>query len=416
VSTRRRGAVAAVASLVLLGSPVAASPAVAAAPGLRIAPAPVFLSPDGDGRRDVAPVAFHLARAAAVTVVVRRGADVVRGPVRLGRLEVGRHAWTWDGTWADGRTVADGTYTVVVRATRDGRRERAAVAAYVDTVGDAGRLVTTRPTVYPMATAVSDSVHISYLREGWDAEEAASYGAASDPSLDVGLTVVDGQGRAVWHDRWSPEYLAQPGRGLTFTFPWYARGQGGAPLPAGSYAARVRVTDAAGNVSKFATPITVSHQQLQRTVWTSTVPAASATRYVPAGCGTLCTGGCTPTDSGRFPGGLSFVACPDPDKGTRAWFTAAPPVLASPADTFRVTATGGPSTPGGDDVGSLTGYVSVGPGDGSATTPWLSPSLDAPPYLPDRATPVAWGFATQDGDAFDVASFTVAYRYWVPVP
>jgi hypothetical protein len=90
-------------------------------------------------------------------------------------------------------------------------------------------------------------------------------------------------------------------------------------------------------------------------------------------------------------------------------------VTASPSDAFRVTATGGPATSGTTDVGSLSGYATLGPGDGSARTPWLSPGLVDPPYLPDQQAVAAWGFSTSGGDGFDVASFTVEYRYWVPV-
>ena len=144
------------------------------------------------------------------------------------------------------------------------------------------------------------------------------------------------------------------------------------------------------------------------------MPAASAERYVPPGCGALCEDRCGPVASDRFPGGLSFRACPDPDRGTVSWFSAAPPVRAAPFDTFRITATGGPTTPGADDVGSISGYQQVGPGDVTASSPWLYVDLDVSPYLPDQQGPVRWAFYTEHGDAYDVASFTIEYRYYVP--
>jgi hypothetical protein len=47
--------------------------------------------------------------------------------------------------------------------------------------------------------------------------------------------------------------------------------------------------------------------------------------------------------------------------------------------------------------------------------PWLYPELGAPPYLPGRQPAVTWGFSTSGGDSYDVAPFTVGYRYYMPV-
>jgi hypothetical protein len=398
-------------------APGAAGGEQAPGPTVRVASPTTSFSPNGDGRRDRAHVRFSLDRTATVSVVVKRDGHVVLGPERLGELGAGRHSWTWDGTRTSGRPVSDGTFSVVLRASRGGQHDRAVVTTYVDRVADRGRLVTTRPTVYPKASEVSDSVAVTYLREGWNAEEAASQfdgSFAPRPALDVALTVVDGSGGVVWRRTWVPAYSWRTDSPLTFAFAWHARGPGGEPVREGTYAARVRVRDAAGNVSRFSSPVAVSYQQLRAETWTSTMPAASATRFVPAGC-PGCHEGCTPVPSDRFAGGLSFRACPGHASDARAWFSAAPPVTASPSDAFRITATGGPATPGTTDVGSLSGYATLGPGDGSVRTPWLSPGLVDPPYLPDQQAAATWGFSTSGGDGFDVASFTVEYRYWVPV-
>src|SRR4051794_25593698 len=75
-----------------------------------------FLSPNGDGRRDVSPISITLKQAddATVDVVsvdgdrVRRLADgVAMGASRPLRL-------VWDGTGDDGRRVADGRYRLRV--------------------------------------------------------------------------------------------------------------------------------------------------------------------------------------------------------------------------------------------------------------------------------------------------------------
>ena len=83
-------------------------------------------------------------------------------------------------------------------------------------------------------------------------------------------------------------------------------------------------------------------------------------------------------------------------------------------DSWRVSATGGPTIPGDTDVGSLSG-VTMGPGDVTVTTPWRQVDLLNQPYVPDGAQPAVWSFSTDGDNEFDVASFTVEYRYYVPV-
>jgi hypothetical protein len=36
------------------------------------------------------------------------------------------------------------------------------------------------------------------------------------------------------------------------------------------------------------------------------------------------------------------------------------------------------------------------------------------PFLPDQETPVTWTFTTHGSNSYDVATFTVEYRYYVP--
>ena len=35
-------------------------------------------------------------------------------------------------------------------------------------------------------------------------------------------------------------------------------------------------------------------------------------------------------------------------------------------------------------------------------------------YLTDPTSPVQWGFSTSSGNSYDVASFTIEYRSYVP--
>jgi hypothetical protein len=53
---------------------------------------------------------------------------------------------------------------------------------------------------------------------------------------------------------------------------------------------------------------------------------------------------------------------------------------------------------------------------GSTTSSWLPVALAAHPYLPSGSQPVFWSFGTNAGHSYDVASFTVEYRHYEPVP
>ena len=81
--------------------------------GLTAAPTP--LSPNGDGRREQATVAFTLERAAAVTVKVYSGSKAV-GTLLSGRKTAGKVTLAWDGRLA-GAPLRDGVYRIRVDAT-----------------------------------------------------------------------------------------------------------------------------------------------------------------------------------------------------------------------------------------------------------------------------------------------------------
>ena len=180
------------------------------------------------------------------------------------------------------------------------------------------------------------------------------------------------------------------------------------------------VTDGAGNRRHAETDLRVSHAQLVEEVWTSTMAAAKAgwSDYYAGDPGCLgCYDTCLPVASERFPDGLSFRPCANPFMA--GWAQGAHlgidvPFAAAPVDHFRVTASGGPTTPGSGDVGYLDG-ITVGPGDASATTPWSAVDLVSEPFLPDRNRPAYWSFRTDASTSYDVATFSVDYRHYVPV-
>jgi len=369
----------------------------------------VTFSPNGDGRGDVARVPFRLTAAADVTAKVKVDGDVIVRTVVLGHLDKGDHVFRWDGRTGLGQLLPDGTYRVLLIAEAGSRRDSDWSEVGVDTVNCA-RLKTTRRTVYPRATVVDDLVQIVLVDCEWSSW-AAELGDVLQ--LETRLKVIDQRGKVVrdqvLHDQTTP------------TLTWDGRRQDGRPAPAGAYQAWVSSVDPAGNHGRFLATLRVSHEQLVERTQTYSLAAAEAGHYTPEfggcnGCGDFCA----PLSSARYPDGLSFRPCESPFLyGAHAYFAAYAPVdQAAPVDSFRVTAVGGPTTPGSTDTADLvvaeTLLTTTPVGDGSTTSPWSPVLLNAHPYLPTESTPVFWSFGTTTPSSYDVASFTVEYRSYVP--
>jgi hypothetical protein len=397
---------------------------VAAAPGAAVGePTPLvvagdndlYFSPDGDGKQDRARFEFSLSRTSAVRVLIRDDRERLVRNERLGSLEPGRHLWRWNGESTAGRVLPDGDYVIVVRAWSRQRSGEAWTATRIVTVPDAGRVVLSRPVVYPAATAVYDRLAVSYIRARYYVDEAEFPGYSEEvlPPTPLRTRLVI---KAPDSERVQVSYR----RAYRPSFFWSARDEEGNPLPPGTYALRVTVRDPVGHVRTIRRSVEVSSAQLAEQVWTATIPAAttspgSAPVYDPhcLGCGESCG----PVPSERFAGGLSFrqpcsIFTYWP---ARAYFGARAPVRPAPVDSFRVTATGGPTTPGETDVANFDG-IPMGPGDVAVSTPWTPVEPTRHPYLPDARQPMNWGFSTSMDNNYDVASFTVEYRYYAPVP
>jgi hypothetical protein len=396
----------------LLSAPV--GPATAAAPRddpelLRLADRDRFLSPNGDNVSDRARFELRLDERAYVSVQVRdREWQVVRR-LRLGVLPAGRHVWHWDGRSSSGEVLPDGRYALVLRAWGSERTGRVTTFAEVLTVPDAGKLVLSRPVVYPAATAVDDSLDVVYVRAGYQEEIRQYWMYYGMPvQLRTRLVISGSDGERVLDARW---------RGYRPAFSWSARSDSGQPLPAGTYRLLLTVRDAVGNVRTMRRAVEVSSAQLTERVSTTTIPAARAELgpgpiYDPGcnGCGEVCG----PVPSDRYAGGLSFRQPCSFGYAAVRYFGATAPVVPAPVDAFRVTATGGPTTPGDTDVAHFDALV-MGPGEATVTSPWEDVELKKHPYLPDADQPITWTVATYDENDYDIESFTVEYRYWVPV-
>ena len=375
-----------------------------------VTPNNVYLSPDGDGVADSARIPYRLDKGAGVRIRVYAGSgDVVRQVLRP-HQEAGDHAWRWDARDAAGSVVTDGSYRIEIRVTRGSRVRSDYVNAIVDVDGDHGRLLTSRPTVYPMAEAVDDTLLLTYLREGWNPTEDAfpgeDNGFAGRIPLRLRARLVSSRGTVVWQ-------AARRLAGMSSRITWDGRTTAGKAVAAGRYDARVKVTDAAGNATAFVQEVRVSHRQLRaETLTVHLDPSATArtSGVSPPGCNG-CGDYCSPVDSSRFPGGLSFATCWS--NWSYARFGLPLPFAAAPADTYRVTVTGGPPVAGGAGTGRLDG-IDMGPGDATVTTRWKAVDLGHHPYLPEQDLAATWEFSATP--EYDLASFTVEYRHYVEAP
>ena len=101
----------------------------------------LVVSPNGDGRKDTARVAFTLPKGDRTTVaLVTAAGDERRRLVDDRRLGAGRHRFQWDGRDDQGRVAPDGLYYVRVALRRQGRVATTKRAITVETTPPRPRL------------------------------------------------------------------------------------------------------------------------------------------------------------------------------------------------------------------------------------------------------------------------------------
>jgi hypothetical protein len=140
---------------------------------------PPAFSPNGDGVKDTATLAFTLTRRADVTLKVFKGTDVVRS-VSAGTLVAGVHEVVWDGTVSGGDGAASGAYDL--RVVADGAEAVTSVSLPVTLDRSMPRF-----TVPAQATAaLGKAARIAFMvRDAWS------------PTVKVTVTVTDSGGGAV---------------------------------------------------------------------------------------------------------------------------------------------------------------------------------------------------------------------------
>jgi N-acetylmuramoyl-L-alanine amidase len=193
-----------------------------------VAAIPDAITPNGDGQGDTAELSYSLSTAANVTVELSDAAGTVLGALQ-DRVwtTAGKHTLTLDGA-----ALADGSYTIVIRARTESSSEVVQTAALL--VSRTLGLVSASPSLFSpngdgrrdrldvhFALAAAATVTVRIVREGrW----------VATPLLDASL------GAGAQHVSWEGE-----------------RSEG--RLRDGAYEALVEVTDAVGTVS-FGVPFT----------------------------------------------------------------------------------------------------------------------------------------------------------------
>jgi N,N-dimethylformamidase beta subunit-like, C-terminal/FlgD Ig-like domain len=106
-----------------------------------------FFSPNDDGRKDRALIAFDLPKGDRVTVdVVNRNGDRIRRLIDGASFGRGGHRLGWDGRADDGTVPPDGTYFVRVTLRRQGRAATGARGIELVTTPPEPRLVSVSPS------------------------------------------------------------------------------------------------------------------------------------------------------------------------------------------------------------------------------------------------------------------------------
>jgi spore germination protein YaaH/flagellar hook assembly protein FlgD len=194
------------------------------APAIRPTAAPGAFSPNGDGQLDTTTLGWTSPEPVSGRVGVWKGKKLIRSWAVTNRA-----SWStaWDGRWADGRRVGDGTYVVRVDV-RDaaGNRRVAATSLVLD------------------RTAKGLAWAGDFLPQDGDALKPSSriaWNLARDAKTTLRIT--DAAGHVV-RTAWSGRVQRDGARGWT----WNGRRDDGSLVPQGRYLATLRVRSPFGTV------------------------------------------------------------------------------------------------------------------------------------------------------------------------
>jgi spore germination protein YaaH/flagellar hook assembly protein FlgD len=207
-----------------------------------------LLSPNADGRLDTVTVSLSVTGLDKWGYIVEPISGTTVGPaIRSGTVANVKPTWVWNGTDADGTTVADGTYRITLWAAdaSDNRAQRQFT-------------VTTDTTPIAMGSTVSPTT-ISPNGDG-RADSASLRWSAASTVTGTGR-ILDPSGAKVTF--WS--LVAGTSGGTT----WTGRNAAGSIVPDGKYTYRVTGFDPAGNATTRDLPVNVD-RTIASVAWSDT--------------------------------------------------------------------------------------------------------------------------------------------------
>ncbi|MFC6344734.1 hypothetical protein ACFP8W_22330, partial [Nocardioides hankookensis] len=313
------------------------------------------------------------------------------------------HLWNWTGLDEHGDPVAEGRYDLAISATQVARPRHTASSGWIGawildrTPPAAPTSEATRTTVYPTTTLFTDEARFEFSKD------------VPVASLDATVLRTDGTLVRTLEPKSMPcDYDYDHGfDGFECALVrWDGRDAAGVVQPAGSYVLHAVSSDAAGNRAVQETALTVSGEPLVEHTTTTTLPTGqlgagtNACSYPPTPQICLTHG---PVASDRFPGGWSYRS---EGSGTAQSVNAV--YGETGHEQFRVTVTGGPTTPGDPDTAMLSGTQMQG--DGSFMSGWI------PITMSDLRLKAygAWSVTTQGGNDYDTESVTIEQTYFAP--
>ena len=192
-------------------------------PVIRDVSLPVYISPNGDGRKDRIRIAFFLPRRDRVTVsMVDRGGDEVRRLADDRPLRRGRHAFVWRGRNSAGRVPEDGVYFLRVALREQARATTAPRGVQLVTAAPKPKLLSVRP---------------ARIRPGSDRLVRIRFRGPSNPAPLFSVYRTGG-GRPELVDRFQGTLESQTGQ-------WDGTDERGRPVGPGTYAFAVTVQNRA---------------------------------------------------------------------------------------------------------------------------------------------------------------------------
>jgi hypothetical protein len=195
---------------------------------------PAWISPNGDGRKDVVTLGFRLPAAERVTVQVvdARGAPV-RTLSRAAPLASGRHSYRWDGRTDGGRRAPEGAYRLRVELSSQRRTLTALHELTLDVTPPRAEILAVTP---------------AWIAPGGPPRRSRARIRYRGPSDPTPLFTVYRLDRA--RPREVGRFLGPRFRAIAL---WDGR-LGGRPAPPGTYAFRLTVRDPAGNAGSAFVP------------------------------------------------------------------------------------------------------------------------------------------------------------------